>query len=109
VSHYPKESPRRVPNKFSRRGYAFKLLGRKGNLAIYRVKNKKHGAVGYELHKVTVCKVHPKGTDTGYAERLASDSEFGRLGWYYRSLDRAKEHMNRLEEIEREKASEDAS
>lgn len=91
----------KIPEKFKKNTIYHELLKRKGNVVLYVQKSKEEGEIiGYEVQIVTIQKEGKfkfKKPDGSYKEaifkkkeKLASNQEFGRLGWSCLTLAQAE-------------------
>lgn len=93
----------KIPEKFRKNGFDFKLLQREKDIAIYELSSK--GVVlGFEVHKVrkmpipATSRVDSELVLRGYIfrERLPSNENFGNFGWSFNGLTNAKILFNNL-------------
>lgn len=101
-----------IKETFMLNGFEFKLLERKGDIVLYELnktlwKGTKDEVSWreYEVHKVRV-KLIPiqwQNKEFTHRERLAGESAFGRYGWSFLELKRAKQKMLNIINLEAER------
>lgn len=89
-----------IPKEFKKHGDDFKLLFRRGRLALYK-RDDGMGTNSYEVHKVrissTPAQFGVKGASRTKCERLASDNDFGTFGWGFQEIQPAIDKFKELE------------
>ena len=86
-------------NSFSKNGFHYELVIRRGDIAIYKQRLRPGaGCLAYEVFKVKMvkeCTIVGKLVEAH--EAAPGNEEFGRLGWSYPDLERARNKMKELE------------
>ena len=96
---------KKIPNKFRKNRYDYKLIRREGGIVIYKQLDK--GVVcGYEVHKVRLKHSATRELKRSNGELhivkwperevLASNEEFGKYGWSYSHLKNTLKKFNEL-------------
>ena len=86
---------RKIPETYSKGGFNYTLIERKDNVAIYE--QRKNAILQYE---VVIIRKRKKdndfaGTKSG-DEYLPSTCEWGKFGWTYVTIDKAREKMSKI-------------
>jgi hypothetical protein len=82
-----------IPKEFKKYGYTYTQESRYGKRALYRVTDRATEGtrqVGWEVVRVTPQKPF-MGRAPSLSEHYPSTAEFGRLGWYYKDEEKARD------------------
>ena len=99
---------KKIKDTFTKNDFDYRLIARVGRIALFEQFDAKE-VCGYEIHKIRVKPIQPMflpGDEyKGYThyEKLPSNEEFGKYGWYYMNKRLAIDHYNELIKKEKKK------